>query len=159
MVSKIKLTCSALVGAQGVVLSAHGFRVDTQSPVCPKTQAVSSRLRTREHFVVYTVESLGALESHLGEDGCLILSRSTAKTSSGQRAFQRIVTLVPLVLSLSVHVCELQIFKFAKSRPIRHIMSLYTSVFADCRRHDLLIAHDSYHMLSRTTVHRDPMLL
>ena len=66
---------------------------------------------------------------------------------------------MPLVLTLSVHVCELQICKFAKSRRIRHILSLYTGVFADCRGHDLSIAHDSYHMLTRTTVHRDPMLL
>ena len=58
-------------------------------------------------------------------------------------------------LTLSVHVCERQNCKFAKSCPIRHLLSFYTGVFADCRGHDLSIAYDSYHMLTCTTVYRE----
>ena len=36
---------------------------------------------------------------------------------------------------------------------------LQSGVFADCRGHDLPIAHDSYRMSPRTTVLRDPTLL
>ena len=68
-------------------------------------------------------------KNHLGEHGCLMLSRSTESLPVGGERFKRVVTFVPLVLTLSVHVCELRICKFVESLvacSIRHVDSTHS---------------------------------